>query len=378
MPWVCTGLGVLALALSGCASTARSTSAVTVTGSTLDVHAAQPPGAGDAVSSDVLDAEKLALSQAGGKVGSFAIRLISDHGSEVSATARDAVQDKKAIAYLGEIAPGTSGTSVQITNQVGLLQLSPTDTAVYLTQSTPAVHDSPGHYYPASSTFHRTFARVVPTTAQEAKALVADMRALHVTKLSVDSDGTAYGNSIADEVRQDARAAGLTTLAAGAGGADGIFYGGLDGAAAAAALDRLAAANAGAKLFAPSAFYDDTLVAKLSPAAQKSLYVSAPGLPTRGQSSAAQAFASAFQSTYGHAPQPQAIYGYETMAALLAVLKSLGADDNSRAQVVAGFRGLKNRQSALGTYSLTNGDTNLASFVIAHPAGGRLVPRSSP
>ena len=77
-------------------------------------------------------------------------------------------------------------------------------------------------------------------------------------------------------------------------------------------------------------------------------------------------------------PSSDAVYGYETMAALLAVLKGLGANANSRAKVVAAFRGLKDRQSVLGTYSLTNGDTNLASFVIAHPAGGRLVPRSSP
>ena len=369
----------MALALSGCSSTtAKTNSAVTVTGSTLYVIAGQTPGDPDQVDKDVLAGEQLALKQAGGKAGPFTVDLRVAHGDEVSASARSAVQNKKAIAYLGEIAPGTSGVSLQITNQVGLLQLSPTDTAVYLTQSTPGVHDSPGHYYPASGTFHRTFARVVPTTAQEAKALVADMQTLHVSQLYVaPGDGTAYGTSVADEVRQDARAAGLT-LAAGASGADGIFYGGIDGPSAAQALDRLAAANPTAKLFAPSALYDDTLVAKLSAAAQKNLNVSAPGLPVRGQSAAAKAFRSAFQSTYGHAPQPQAIYGYETMAALLAVLKDLGANANSRAQVVARFRGLKDRQSALGTYSLTNGDTNLASFVIAHPAGGRLVPRNSP
>lgn len=378
MPWFCACLGALALALSGCSSTAsKSNSAVTVTGSTLDVVAAQPPGDPSQVDKDVLAGEQLALKQAGGKAGPFTIDLRVAHGNEVSTSARSAVEDKKAIAYLGEIAPGTSGVSLQITNQVGLLQLSPTDTAVYLTQATSGVPDSPGHYYPASGTFHRTFARVVPTTAPEAKALVADMQALHVAKLYVTSDATAYGTSVADEVRQDARAAGLT-LGSARSGADGIFYGGVGGPSAAQALDRLAAANPTAKLFAPSALYDDTLVAKLSPAAQKNLYVSAPGVAVRGQSAAAKAFASAFQSTYGHAPSPQAVYGYETMAALVAVLKQLGANANSRAQVVARFRGLKDRQSALGTYSLTNGDTNLAAFVIAHPAGGRLVPRSSP
>jgi branched-chain amino acid transport system substrate-binding protein len=378
VPWLCVGLGALVLALSGCSSTTKATnSAVTITGSTLDVVAAQPPGAADTVSADVLDAERLALKQAGDKVGAYTVALRPVHGNEVSASARSAVQNKTAIAYLGEIAPGTSGVSLQITNQVGVLQLSPTDTAVYLTQSTPAVNDSPGHFYPANGTFHHTFARVVATTAQEAKALVAAMKARQVSKLYVADDGTDYGSSIADEIRQDARAAGLT-LASASTGADGIFYGGVDGPSAAQALDRLAAANPTAKVFAPSALYDDSFVATLSPAAQKNLYVSAPGLPPRGQSAAAKAFTTAFQSTYGHAPQPQAVYGYETMAALLAVLKGLGANANSRAKVVAAFRGLKDRQSVLGTYSLTSGDTNLASFVIAHPAGGRLVPRSSP
>jgi branched-chain amino acid transport system substrate-binding protein len=203
------------------------------------------------------------------------------------------------------------------------------------------------------------------------------MKARQVSKLYVADDGTDYGSSIADEIRQDARAAGLT-LASAASGADGIFYGGVNGPSTAQVLGRLAAANPTARLFAPSALYDETLVAKLSPAAQKNLSVSAPGLPVRGQSAAGTAFAAAFQSAYGHAPSPQAVYGYETMAALLAVLKDLGANANNRAKVVAAFRGLKDRQSALGTYSLTNGDTNLASFVIAHPAGGRLVPRGSP
>lgn len=366
------------LAVSGCSSTTTpSSSAVTVTGSTLDIYAAQPPGVPTQVDKDVLAAEQLGLKQAGGKAGAFDLRLRVVHGNEVSANARAAVSDKKAIAYLGEIAPGTSGVSVQITNQVGLLQISPTDTAVYLTHSTPAVSGSPNHYYPASSTFHQTFARIVPTTAQEARALVADMRARNVARLYVSSDGSTYGASVADEVRTAAKAQGIT-LASRVTDADGVFYGAVAGARARQALDRVAASSPKAKLFAPSALYDDTFVAGLSAAAQSNLYVSAAAVPPASQTADAKAFASAFSSTYGHAPQPQAVYGYEAMSALIAVLKNLGAIANRRDQVVARFRGLSNRQSALGTYSLQSGDTNLSSFVIAHPAGGRLVPHSIP
>jgi branched-chain amino acid transport system substrate-binding protein len=376
VPWLCGC--ALALVLSACSSTSTpASSAVIVKGSTLDVWASEPPGAADAVSSDVLDAERLALKQAGGRAGAYSVVLRTAHTHEISANARAAVQDKSAIAYLGEIRPGTSGVSLQITNQVGLLQVSPTDTAVYLTRSTPAVSDSPGNYYPANGTYHHTFAREVPTTAAETTALASEMRALHVSTLSITGDDTTYGASVAAEMRAAAKAAGITP-ASGAGSADAVFYAGLNGPQATTALDRLAASSPDAKLFAPSALYDDTLVSGLSPAAQRNLYVSAPSPPPAGQSPAATTFATDFQSAYGHAPAPQAAYGYETMTALVTVLKDLGTDAASRSQVVARFRGLKNRQSALGTYSLSNGDTSLDSFVLARPVGGKLVPRSTP
>lgn len=377
-PWLCAVLGALALALSGCTSGAASSgTAGSVAGSTLDVWSSEPPGPGDTVSADVLGAEQLALKQAGGKAGAFTVALRIAHEREISANAREAVQDKRAIAYLGEVDPGTSGVSLQITNQIGLLQVSPTDTAAYLTQSTPAVPDSPGHYYPTSSTYHRTFARMVPTTAQETKALARAIKAQGVSRLYVTGDHTVYGASVALALRDAARGQGIT-LASGASGADGVAYAGLDRPAARAALDQAAAADPQAKLFATSSLYDDALVAALSPAAQRRLTVSSPGEPASGQvPPATQSFQSAFRSAYGHAPEPQAVYGYEAMSALLASLKGLGAQARDRSKVVARVRGLHDRAGAFGTYSLTGGDVDLASFVLARVVDGKLVPRSA-
>jgi hypothetical protein len=64
------------------------------------------------------------------------------------------------------------------------------------------------------------------------------------------------------------------------------------------------------------------------------------------------------------------------MSALLASLKGLGADARSRSQVTARFRGLHGRNGAFGPYSVSNGDVNTASFVVARVVGGKLVPRS--
>lgn len=360
-----------ALALAGCGATGGS--AVNVSGHRLTIYASQPPGAtGGQAAADVIDAERLAFERSGGKVGSFTVAFQVLHQGELSGHARTAIQDKTAIAYLGEVEPGTSQDSVPITNQLDLLQVSPTDTAVYLTRSTPAVPNAPGKYYPSSSNYDQTFARVVPTTVQEAQAIVAKMQSLHVGSVMIESDGSPYGASIAAEVRSDAPSHGLT-IASSAASAGAVFYGGNSATAATTALKQAAAAGS-AKLFVPSALYDGSFVSGLGPAAQGRLYVSTPGFAPGSEPATATGFVSAFQQAYGHAPAPEAIFGYEAMSAVLAVLRQAGSHANQRATVVKDFLGLSKRQSVLGTYSLHDGDTSLAPFAFARVSGGKLVP----
>lgn len=369
---LCAVMAVLAIA--GCSSSRSSNNSVSVTGHTLTIYASQPPGdAGGQTATDVLDAEHLALSQAGARVGKWTVAFVPVHGATISDNARAAVQNQSSIAYLGEIEPGTSQDSVPITNELDLLQVSPTDTAVYLTQTTPTVRSAPGTYYPSNSSYHRTFARVVPTTNAEAKAIVTEMQSLHATHLYVGDDGQDYGAAIAAQVRVDARAAGLSVVT-GPSAADAVFWGGNSAAAATSALDKLADQSPSAKLFVPSALYESSFAAGLSASAQRNLYVSSPGFSPSALSPAARRFQVAFRSTYGHVPVPSAIFGYEAMSAVLAVLHEAGNSAGDRATVVHDFLGLANRQSVLGTYSLHNGDTTLAPFVFARLHDGALTP----
>src|SRR5579859_4188765 len=96
---------LLALLIAGCASSANAgSSVITVSGTRLTVYASQPPGgSGGQQATDTLDAEQLALQQAGGKAGRFTVRLVKLDGRELSANARTAVEDQTAIAYLGEL-----------------------------------------------------------------------------------------------------------------------------------------------------------------------------------------------------------------------------------------------------------------------------------
>jgi branched-chain amino acid transport system substrate-binding protein len=356
---------------------------VTVTGKQLTIYLSSPSGS-DQVAQDVLDAERLAFSLKSGEVTAYKLALRSVSASKPSNNARTAIQDTSAIAYLGEIVPGSSADSLGITNAQDLLQVSPTDTAAALTQTTSAVSGSPSSYYESLKTYGRTFARVVGTTAAEARVAAAQLHALGVHNLYLADDGSDYGRTIATEL-QAQRPAGVTisTGAASANGfaasgADALFYATASPGTARTLFSAVSSAHPQTKLFGPSALADPGFAASLGSAAHN-LYVSAPGTAQRNLPAAGQRFASAFRAAYHRTPLPQAAFGFEAMAAVIDVIKQAGGSANKRGTVVHGFFGLRNRASVLGTYSINvNGDTSLTSFVVERVKRGRLVPLAQP
>jgi branched-chain amino acid transport system substrate-binding protein len=357
----------IAAVITGCAATGASTVTASGKGLTIYVSAA----GGSQAAQDVLAAEQLAFQGTSGVAG-YTIKLVTARGKP-SDNARAAIQDTTSIAYLGEIEPGDSAGSLGITNALDLLQVSPTDTAIALTQKSGAVSGSPENYYQALKTYGRTFARMVPNGAVEAKAQVLEMQALGVKKLYVSDDGSAYGKEMAQSVR-NAVPSGITVASTQAG-ADGFFYGGVSPSSATRAF---ASSGATARLFAPSALDSATFAAGLPPSEQSRLYISAPGFLPKDLTPAAKKFVSDFTNTYHRAPAAEAIFGYEAMKAVLAVLSEAGSSANNRSTVVRDFFAIKNRDSVLGTYSISAaGDTSLRSIVFSRPRGGKLTPFKS-
>ena len=362
---------LLAVGIAGCASNGSGSSAVTVSGKTLTIYLSDAQSSQPQVAQDVLEAERLAWSQQSShSVGGYSLQLKVLHG-KISDQARTAIQDKTAIAYLGEVVPHSSYASLGITNGVDLLQVSPTDTALELTQASPEVPGSPDTYYQSLSSYGQTFVRVVPTSAREARAQVQEMRTLGVTKLYVADDGDPYGATIAGALKR--AASGSISLVSNPTGADGAFYGTTSPAAAARFFARAASASSSMKLFAPSALDDPTIASRLS--GLRNVFVSAPGFLKQDLTPSGTAFVSRFAATYGHPPLPQAIFGYEAMSAVLAVLREAGSQANNRSTVVHDFLSIKNRQSVLGSYSMnSSGDTSIAPFVFSRLQQGKLVP----
>jgi branched-chain amino acid transport system substrate-binding protein len=386
---VLTGAVCVALiaGVSACGTTSATTT--TITGTTLTIYASLPlngPLVASAAAHDVLDAEQLALQQAAGKAGRFTIELkaLNDATSVgwspklIAVNARTVIQHANAIAYIGEIDPNASAQSIPITNADDLLEVSPYDTAIGLTQATLAASGSPDKYYESLSTYGRTFGRVVPSDNSQAKAQLQVMQGLRVKKVFIVEDGEPYGDAIALAVQENASKYGIKATAparSSAGlaqsGADALFYGGVAGPAAVQAFN---SATAQVRLFGPSGLDTTSFVSQLSPSAQSNTYLSEPGLTTAELPPSGQQFLTAFKAAYGHAPATQAIFGYAAMQAVLRAINNAGANANSRTAVVNEFFRTKNVSSALGTYSINkNGDTSLAPYLFSRVKGGKLV-----
>lgn len=320
----------------------------------------------------MVDAEKLAFSQLSRQVPGFTLTLHVVSREKLSANARAAIENDNSIAYLGEITPGSSEETVGITNALDLLQVSPTDNALELTQRTVAVAGAPRRYYESYSTYGHTFARLVPTSGHEAMALLREMQSLGVRSLHVVSDGSDYGRALLAVATSSARSVSISLQASGA--ADAVLFAGRSAGAATAALNAAVATNPKVKLFVPSALDDPQFASGLSPTAQAALYASSPGFLPSGLPVGARTFVTSFQSAYHRAPTPEAIFGYAAMQAVLHVLQQAGTHANNRGTVVSDFMKLSYPGSVLGPYTIRQGDTSLNSFVIERVKAGRLVP----
>jgi len=165
--------------LAGCGATDTAAGNNRVSGDTLTIYSSVPLHGASAVSGRaVIGGERIALQQVGGRVGRYRVvlRVLDDSTTQrgewdpgqTTLDVRQAVRDRTTIGYIGELNSGASAISIPPLNRVGIPQISPTSTAVGLTQDAPgASPGEPQKYYPTGV---RTFARVIPNDSVQAAA----------------------------------------------------------------------------------------------------------------------------------------------------------------------------------------------------------------
>jgi branched-chain amino acid transport system substrate-binding protein len=274
---------------------------------------------------DAADGARLALEQATGKAGSIEVRarfLDDAKGANwdpvaVGANAREAVQDSSAAAYIGELDSEPTRASVPITNDAGLVQVSPGAGGVDLTAPAAGYPDSPDRYRHSG---RPNFARVVPSddVVVDAAAVLASESG--ATRAEVRSNGSAFEDLAAAEFRSAATEHGIQVVDQA------------NGAATYRPLEQRL--TVGSQVYELSAELDPTRL---------------PG----------KDFPAQFEQRFHRAPRPYAAYGYESMELVLQAIRAAGTDPSSfRDNVRNEVFGAQREDTVLGDYSITeDGDT---------------------
>jgi branched-chain amino acid transport system substrate-binding protein len=385
---------IAVVGLSACGAGAPSTEA---TGTQLTVYSSLPlDGPTAATSQQIVNGEKLALSEAGGHAGPFKVSFNSlDDASpktgqwnpgESATDAKQAAQDTSTIAYLGDYNSAATAISLPLINGAGILQISPSSPYVGLTSSLDAGADEPGRFY---LTGKRNFARLQPGDPVQAVAQVKLMRSLGVRRLFVIDDQNAFEMPLASIVAGDAKNAGIDVVAhdsiqvepssnftgevqkVSRLHATAVFLAAGPGAGTVSLWRMLHQSDPDLLLLGTSSMDNASFTSQIG-AAETQTYLTTPLLPIRLYPAAAQRVLSAYRSTFGSAGEAEALYGYEAMSLVLDAIRASGSRGNNRQAVIAKVLSTRNRDSVLGRYSIEpNGESTISAYAVDRVREGR-------
>jgi branched-chain amino acid transport system substrate-binding protein len=410
------------LLLAGCGTNATLQTRNSVLNETaLTVYSSLPLLGGDrAAMQSILNGEALALYDAGGRVrfgtgkraAELHIGLDSSNDADPNlaswspeATARSAkaaFQDRAAAAYLGDFDSGATWHSLPLTNESSVLQISPGSPYLGFTDRGPGVPPTePGFFYPSRG--RRTFARLVPSYAREARATLRLMRSLGVRRVYVLSGrGDPLDAQIAPLVAAAAHASGVAlagraSLHGGVSGsvgpedprrfaplahaiaashADAVLYGGGANTTAAALWRELHAVLPRARLFAPSTLAQPPFLTHIGSAAASATYVTSPYLELSQYPASSHRVLREYRRLFpGVAASAYALSGYEAMRLVLAAIQRAGRQAPVHRSLLASFFSMGLIRGVIGDYRIdAHGDTTLDRFdVYRVGAGGALV-----
>jgi len=397
--WACiAALAGIAVAAPGCGGVSVS-GASEATGNPLSVYSSLPlEGPAASLGYETVNGERLALADAGGRVGRFRVGFVSlddanplsgqfDPGATAS-NAKMAAQDTSTIAYLGDYGSSATAVSLPLMNAAGILQVSPASPYVGLVSAHDAGQYEPQRFYPTGK---RTFGRLQPGDPGQATAQARLMRALGVHSVYVIDDQNPFEVPLATLVSADALGAGIAvvgrdSVAVANGtaftgevekvtrtGAQAVFFAGGPSAGAIALWRELNRADPHMFLLGSSALASEAFTATLG-AAEARTYLTTPMLGLGDYPPAAARVLGEYARSFGGHAGPAALYGYEAMSVVLSAIRRAGADGNDRLAVIAGFFATHGRASVLGTYSIEpDGETTFSRYGVERVRGGRAV-----
>jgi branched-chain amino acid transport system substrate-binding protein len=391
-------LVLAAVGFAGCGSSDdEPTPTEGVTGSrTLTVYVSVPlQGEARREGKDAVNAIKLALADAGGRVGAFTINLaiLDDASAEAGGWDRErtldnattAARDRNAIALIGEWDSDASALSIPILNEAELLQVSPASTYVGLTRRGGVAKGEPEKYYPSG---RRTFARVVPVDDLQARVIVRQLRVGGARTVYLANDRSLYGKGLAAQVRKVALAQGIEVLGDDAlppaaddytslatnvrrSRAAAFVYGGSVRNGAVQVFRDVAAANPRLPLHGGDALLVESFTSVVGDRAARNIVLTSPAVAADEYPPEGRRFAESFEERFGRPPAPMSVFAYAAMPALLGAIREAGERGNDRDAVTEQMLALRVGESVLGPYSINReGDTSVRRYGVWGIDGG--------
>jgi branched-chain amino acid transport system substrate-binding protein len=382
---------------SGCGSVSGAASSQ---GNQLTVYSSLPlQGPSGAVSTQIVDGEKLALHDSGGHIGPFKISYTSMDDSNptsgqwdpgvTASNAKTAANDPSTIAYLGDYNSAATAISLPLINAADILQISPASPYAGLTSSAYAGQDEPERFYPTGS---RSFARLQPGDPAQAKAQVQLMHDLGVGRVYVLDNQDPFEMPLAQMVSADSEHAGIsvaahdsldttaTTSFAGEvskiaqSGAQAVFFAGGTTPATVSLWQQLHAADPRLWLLGPSTMVNATFTSAIGTGVAARTLLTTPILPISHYPASAQRVLAAFRRQFHEQPEAYVLFGYEAMSATLRAIARAGAHGNNRRAVIDALFSADPHDSVIGRYAIEpDGETTLSSYGVDRVAAGKPV-----
>jgi branched-chain amino acid transport system substrate-binding protein len=393
--WALLGAGVLAAALAACgggggANGAGASADRAPTGGASNVikivSSLPRTGSANAQTTTMVNGIKLAIAEAGGKIGDFTLQYEDwDDASPQrgnwdpaveTANANKAVSDPDVMVYVGTFNSGAAKMSMPITNKANLAMVSPANTAVELTKPGMGEPHEPAAYRPTGKV---NYVRVVPADDIQGKVAADWAKEMGVQKVFIVHDREVYGKGIATIFQKHAQEIGMQVV--GFEGIDSrasnyrslvtkikeqnpqlVYFGGTTQSNGGQLAKDLVAGGADVKFMVPdgcfeNAFIDGAGAANLNGRA----YITFGGVPPKMLTGRGAEFYESYKKMYNAEPEAYAVYGYEAARVALYGIQHAGKKD--RDAIRQAIVSIKDFDGALGRWSFDeNGDTSLTTM----------------
>jgi branched-chain amino acid transport system substrate-binding protein len=355
-------------------------------------------GSASAQAQTMVNGIRMAIDEAGGKVGNFTIKYEDwDDASPErgqwdpaveAANAQRAVQDPDIMAYIGTYNSGAAKIAMPILNKASLAMVSPANTYPGLTKPGTGEANEPQVYRPSGKI---NYFRVVPADDIQGEVAAQWARELGVKKVFVLHDRELYGKGVADVFKRacgrlgiqvvgyegiDPKAANYRSLVTKikSTDADMVYFGGTTQTNAGQIAKDLVAGGSRAKLMVPDGCREQALIES---AGKDNLndraYVTFGGLPPDQLKGRGKEFYDSYKKKYNSEPEAYAVYGYEAARVVLEGIKR--ADRKDRESIRAAIAGLRDFDGVLGKWSFDqNGDTSLKVMAVEEIKDGKFTP----